>query len=210
MSAADMKPNNEFDGNNANSKSNLSSTNNNSNSSSFTPKGTIVFATDMSEEMRQHAIESAHRIFHSNFNHGKVYKTIADALRKEFEAEYHRSKIMNHNENANGNKSKVSNGKDDSDSVEGNENESDSDKGGDKKSNNSDDTGESDESGNTADNEKNDFGGDVSNKDGEKKNNETKDQKYTWYSVEGTSSGWSCVVGDAFSSCVTHRMKTYM
>ena len=23
-------------------------------------------------------------------------------------------------------------------------------------------------------------------------------------------SGWSCVVGDAFGSCVTHRMKTYM
>mmetsp|Transcript_5856 Transcript_5856/g.12780 ORF Transcript_5856/g.12780 Transcript_5856/m.12780 type:complete len:226 (-) Transcript_5856:1257-1934(-) len=208
-SSADINSSNESNGNNPNSTSIPNSMNSNTNSSSFTPKGTVVFATDMSEEMRQHAIESAHRIFHSNFNHGKVYKTIADALRKEFEAEYHRSKMMNLNESGNGNESNEVSGKDD-DEIEGNENESDTGNGDDKNESNGEGSGKSDVSENFPDNEKSIDGDSVDNKDGEKKNKEKKDQKYTWYSGEGKSSGWSCVVGYAFSSCVTHRMKTYI
>lgn len=208
-SSADINSSNESNGNNPTSTSIPNSTNSSTSSSSFTPKGTVVFATDMSEEMRQHAIESAHRIFHSNFNHGKVYKTIADALRKEFEEKYHRSKMMNLDESGNGNESSGVSGKNNDDN-EGDENESDTGNKDDKNENNGEESGKSDVNENFADNEKSVDGDCVDNKDNEKKNKEKKDQKYTWYSGEGKSSGWSCVVGDAFSSCVTHRMKTYM
>ena len=91
----------------------------------------------MTPEMRQSIIEVAEKSFNAPVNHGKVYQTIADLIRKETE------KICN------GNAEKKKGGNDSSD------------------------------------------GGN----DGDK--------------AVG-SGGWSCVVGDAFGSSVTHRMKTYM
>jgi len=52
-------------------------------------KNVIVFATDMTEEMRGSIIAIAQRAFNAPVNHhGKVYQTIADSIRSEFEQEY--------------------------------------------------------------------------------------------------------------------------
>eukprot|EP01082_Thalassiosira_pseudonana_P016125 g14136.t1 g14136 contig9:1239077-1239518(-) len=41
-------------------------------------------------------------------------------------------------------------------------------------------------------------------------NNEAKEGEDVKSGISNVSAGWSCVVGDAFGSCVTHRQKTYI
>jgi len=50
-------------------------------------KSVNIFSTDMTEEMRQSIISVAMKAFHAPVNHGKVYQTIADAIRTECEKE---------------------------------------------------------------------------------------------------------------------------
>ena len=104
-------------------------------------KNIIVYATDMTEEMRGSIINIAQRAFHAPVNGaGKVYQTIADLIRAEFEKEY--------------------------DGAVG---------------------GDGFRTGNES------SGGATGNASGGKQ-----------------LGGWNCVVGNAFGSSVTHRMKTYM
>ena len=104
-------------------------------------KNIIVYATDMTEEMRGSIINIAQRAFHAPVNGGgKVYQTIADLIRVEFQNDY------------------------DSGGAGG----GDGSRGG-------------------------GGGGSGSNEP-----------------PGGLTGGWNCVVGDAFGSSVTHRMKTYM
>jgi hypothetical protein len=106
-------------------------------------KNIIVYATDMTEEMRGSIINIAQRAFHAPVNGGgKIYQTIADLIRVEFEKDY--------------------------DGAVG----GDGSRGGNESS-----------------------GGATGTTSGGK---------------QLGSGGWNCVVGDAFGSSVTHRMKTYM
>jgi hypothetical protein len=103
----------------------------------------IVYATDMTEEMRGSIINIAQRAFHAPVKGGgKVYQTIADLIRVEFEKEYDGAVsgdgLRTGNESSGGATGDASGGK------------------------------------------------------------------------QLGSGGWNCVVGDAFGSSVTHRMKTYM
>ena len=51
-------------------------------------KNVIVYATDMTEEMRASIIAIAQRAFLAPVHGNKVYQTIADTIRSEFEKEY--------------------------------------------------------------------------------------------------------------------------
>ena len=51
-------------------------------------KNVIIFATDMSEEMRGSIVGVAQRAFNAPVNQGKVYQTIADLIRTECEKNF--------------------------------------------------------------------------------------------------------------------------
>ena len=117
----------------------------NNSSSSTNPslnKNIIVYATDMTEDQRITIINIAQRAFQApaSVNQSKVYVTIADAIRVEFEKEYDSSCGV----------------------------------------------------GDTAP---------ITNVNGSNK---------VQQHGSSSSGGWNCVVGDAFGSSVTHRMKTYI
>lgn len=123
-------------------------------------KNAIVYATDMTEEMRGSIINIAQRAFHVPVNGGgKVYQTIADLIRVEFDKEY-----------GDGRGGTESSGK--GTTMGGGDGYSTNGRGGNESS-----------------------GRATGNASGGK---------------QLSSGGWNCVVGDAFGSSVTHRMKTYM
>ena len=56
-------------------------------SSSQPNKNVVIYATDMTKEMREKIITAATKAFSSPVNKGKVYQTIADLIRTECEKE---------------------------------------------------------------------------------------------------------------------------